>query len=86
MVRTIEYKYNTKEREDIDILKKKYNIENLLTRRKRSLLKIMYKQSLDDGNIDKYMPERILRSLKKVKLKTTFSRITKSRKVRSIEE
>ena len=40
----------------------------------------MYKQSLDNGNIDKYRPERILRSHKKVKLKNKFSRITKIQK------
>ena len=77
IVRTIAYKWKSDAREDIDILRVKYNIESLITRRKRSLLKIMYKQSLDEINIDNYRPDRILCSRNKVKLKSSFTRITK---------
>ena len=85
IVRTIGYKWKSDAREDIDILREKYNIESLITRRKRSLLKIMYKQSLDEINIDNYRPDRILCSRNKVKLKSSFTRITKIQGVRSIE-
>ena len=45
IIRTIEYKWTKEKRENLDILRVKYNIEKLVVRRKRSLLKIMYKQS-----------------------------------------
>ena len=80
MIRTIEYKWNIDRRENIEILKDKYNVETLLTRRKRSLLKIMYKQSLDVTNIDTYRPTCNLRSRNKVRLKAPFTRITKIQK------
>ena len=80
IIRTIEYKWNSDEREDVAILRDKYNIELLSIRRKRSLLKIMFKESLEDTNIDKYRPDRVLRSRKKVKMKTPFTRITKIQK------
>ena len=41
IVRTIGYEWKSDAREDIDILREKYNIESLITRRKRSLLKIV---------------------------------------------
>ena len=62
------------------MLREKYNNEKLSVRRKRSLLKIMFSQSQMKENIDNYRPDRILRSRKKVKLKTTFTWITKIKK------
>ena len=60
IVRTTEYEYKVDKRENIDALKIRYNIENLKTRRKCNLLKIMFNQSRDCENIDHYRPERIL--------------------------
>ena len=80
IIRTIEYKYIMEERDDIDKLKTRYNIEKLYIRRKRNLLKIMFGQSLNTDNIDYYRPERILRSRHKIKLKVKFTRITKIQK------
>ena len=37
----------------------------------------MYKQSLDEINIDNYRPDGIFSSHNKVKLKSSFTRITK---------
>ena len=71
LIRTIEYKGNTGKRDDIDVLRKEYNIESL---------SIMYKESLEEENIDRYRLDRILRSRKKVKIKTPFTRITKIQK------
>ena len=76
IVRTIGYKYIANKRMDIDVLKRKYNIEKLSTRRKRNLLKVMFNQSHIRENIDHYRPKYILRSNNKIKLKTKFTRIT----------
>ena len=80
VVRTIEYKCGMNRCENIDTLKTKYNIEKLRDRRKRNLLKIMFGHSHNTENIDYYRPERMLRSSKKVKIKSTFTRITKIQK------
>ena len=80
IVHTIEYEYNIDKKEDIEVLKTRYNIESLYTRRKRSLLKIMFGQSRNMENIDTYRPERILRRRFKIKLKSKFTRITKIQK------
>ena len=51
--------------EDIDILKSRYNIEKLYynnIRRRRNLLNLMFRQSLENENIDYYRPDRVLRS------------------------
>ena len=80
IIRTIEYRWKREDCEDIENLKESYRVETLSDRRKCSLLKIMYKQSHIDNNIDTYRPDRILRSSKKVKMKTPFTRITKIQK------
>ena len=80
IMRTIEYVYDVDKRENIDILKVRYNIENLGVRRKRNLLKIMFNQSQNVENIDSYRPDRTLRSCDKIKLKCNFTRITKIQK------
>ena len=57
IVRMIEYVYDDAKRENINVLKLRYNIEKLEIRRKRSLLKIMFSQSHMIENIDSYRPE-----------------------------
>ena len=51
----------------------KLNLEMLNVRRKRFMLKLMYKLSRDDGNVDRYRPERVLRTAPKVKMKVEFT-------------
>ena len=77
IVRTIEYKFNSQTRENLETLYVKYNIEKLYKRRQRNLLKIMFDQSNVEENIEYYRPDRILRSNNNVKLKSNFTRITK---------
>ena len=80
IMRTIEYVYDVDKRENINILKVRYNIENLGVRRKRNLLKIMFNQSQNVENIDSYRPDRTLRSCDKITLKSNFTSITKIQK------
>ena len=77
ILRTVEYENRVGKREDMVKLKSAYNIEDLATRGKRNLLKLMFKHSLDKENIDYHRPDRVLRSNDKVKLKSRFTRITK---------
>ena len=60
IVRTTEYEYGIDKHEDMDILKIRYNIEKLCITRKRNLLKIMFKQSHKNENIDYYRPDKFL--------------------------
>ena len=76
-LRKIEYCKNPENRKEYSVLEKEYNIENLSTRRKRSLLRYMFHQSKDELNQEKRKSDRILRSNKKVKLKCDFSNLTK---------
>ena len=46
-------------------------------RRKRNLIKIMYKESKDTNNINYRRPQMELRSKSKVKLKQNFTSLTK---------
>ena len=80
ILRTFEYVYDMDKRENIEILKARYSIENLETRRKRNLLKVMFNESHNVENIDSYRPNLTLRSRDKIKLKTKFTRITKIQK------
>ena len=77
IVHTIEYKFNAQNRENIEALYVKYNIEKLYKRRQHNLLKIMFDQSHIEENIEYYRPERVLRNNNNVKLKSNFTRITK---------
>ena len=76
----IEYYPVKKNRKDINVLYVDYNIEPLKTRRKRNMLNIMYDQSLDSSNIYTNNCNIELRSSKKVKLKSTFTRLAKVKK------
>ena len=76
-VRCVEYRSNVRNRLKIDDLYVKYKLETLENRRKKNLLKIMYKESKVDGNIDMYRPQQVLGSTKNVKLKHKFTRLTK---------
>ena len=76
-LRRIEYCTDANRRESIDVLQGKYNIEPLKLRRKRNLVKIIYKNSKNTMNIDQERPNMDLRSKPKVKLKSKFTSITK---------
>ena len=76
-IRRIEYCTNREQRNDIDILHVKYNIEPLHLRRKRNLVKIIHKTTKDIENVDIVRPMMDLRSKPKVKLKSKFTSITK---------
>ena len=67
-------------RKDISILKCKYNIDDLKVRKQRSLLQLMYNQSKDFSNLSEERPYMSLRSDKKVKMKSDFTRLTKIQK------
>ena len=58
----------------------KYNIEPLCVRRKRNLLKIMYGESKNAGNIDMYRPTMVLRSSTTVKMHHQFTKLSKIQK------
>ena len=61
-------------------LEQQFNIENLCIRRNRNLLYQMYDQSKMEINVALELSDRILRSTKKVKMKYTFSNLTKLHK------
>ena len=65
---------------DISKLKLEFRVEDLSIRRKRSLLRLMYRQSKDDVNRDIIKKGMILRSDKKIKLKVEFTRLSKIQK------
>ena len=73
-IRRIEYCINSDKRKGMDV---SYNIEKLTTRRKRNLLKIIYKESKDNTNIEYRRPQMELRSKGKVKMKNDFTALTK---------
>ena len=80
IIRLIEYSPSKENREDIKVLLVRYNIEPLKTRRKRSLLNLMYKHSRQIDNVDLKSCNINLRSTKKIKLKSQFARLTKVKK------
>ena len=53
-------------------LHKELHLKMLAQRRKRFMLMLMYKLSLDVENIDTYRPEMLLRTSPKVKMKVPF--------------
>ena len=64
----------------MSILKMSYSIEELQVRRQRSLLRLMYNESKIDANLAIVKVHMTLRSDKKVKLKSDFTRLTKIQK------
>ena len=76
-LRKIEYCCQPENRMTYSRLEKKYGIENLYTRRKRSLLMQMYGQSKEEINLVKNSCDRILRSDNKTTMKYNFSNLTK---------
>ena len=76
-LRRIEYCYNPEERLDYIELQVMYNIESLDVRRRRTLLRIMYSQSIQSENVGIITHDINLRSKNKVKLKNEFSSLTK---------
>ena len=76
-IRRIEYCVNTTNRQEIDVLRAKYKIEDLRLRRKRNLVKIMYSQSSDINNLKKVTTDKNLRSGNKIKLDNNFTNKTK---------
>ena len=76
-LRRIEYCKNPQERASYDALQRKYNIEELNVRRKRSLLRLMYISSKYSNDIKRVTHDTNLHSTKKVKMKDGFSGLTK---------
>ena len=77
IVRVIEYEPLSKNRKELANLKLSIGVEDLLVRRNRSLLRLMYFQSKKSINIHIKEMNMSLRSSKKVKLKSDFTRLTK---------
>ena len=80
IVRLIEYRPAKENREDINILLSRYNLDSLKTRRKKNLLCLMYDQSRDHVNVQEQTCTIKLRSSNKIKLKSRFTRLTKVQK------
>ena len=76
-LRRIEYCRTPEEKETYEVLERKFKIEKLEIRRKRSLLRLMYISSKDSTNIKMITHNKNLRSTKKVKMKEDFSGLTK---------
>ena len=76
-LRRIEYCSIAENRRSYIELEQQFNIENLGIRRNRNLLYQMYDQSKMEINVTLELSDRILRSTKKVKMKYTFSNLTK---------
>ena len=76
-IRCIEYCNNPEDRESYEVLERKYKMEKLCVKRKRSLLRMMYIASKDIDNIEDVTHNMNLRSSKKVRLKENFSSLTK---------
>ena len=74
---SVEYRMDVKSRLNMVDLYHKYHVEPLECRRKKNLLKILYKESKVDANIDMYRPQRVLHSANHVKMKHKFTRLTK---------
>ena len=76
-IRRIEYCIDKNACKDLDVLQREFNIESLLLRRQRNLVKIIHKTSKVVSNIDISRPNMDLRSGPKVKLKNNLTAITK---------
>ena len=75
-VRLAEYR-TYENRQDISYLMNVLGIEKLEIRRNRSLLNLMYTESKIPSNIEESRDYMILRSTKKVKMKSDFTKLTK---------
>ena len=76
-LRRIEYCKKSENRKEYSVLEKEYKIENLSIRRNRNLLRYMFLQSKNEINKVNTKSDRILRSDKKLNLKTKFSNLSK---------
>ena len=76
-VRVIEYEHLPNKRKEMSKLKSSLGIEDLAVRRKRSLLRLMYSLSKQPTNVEIATISMSLRSSKKLKLKSDFTRLTK---------
>ena len=59
--------------EEMDLLHSKVRLKTLCGRRKMFMLKMMYKLSHIEGNVNRYRPEVVLRTAPKVKIKVDFT-------------
>ena len=74
-LRRIEYCKKSENRKEYSVLENEYKIENLSIRRNRNLLRYMFLQSKNEINM--VNTKRIVRSDKKLNLKTKFSNLSK---------
>ena len=72
-IRTIMKRTGYISTEEVDKLHETLRLKLLTVRRKLFMLKMMYKLSLIDENVDMYRPEMQLRTGPKVKMKITFT-------------
>ena len=77
IIRVIEYFPSKDNREDINVLIKRYNLEALRTRRKRNISNLIYNQSREIENVQIKSCNINLRSANKIKMKSQFTRLTK---------
>ena len=77
IIRLIEYRPIRENRVTLNVLFNTNNVETLKDRRKRNILNIMYDQSLNINNLHVNTCDINLRSSKKVKMKSSFTRLTK---------
>ena len=80
IVRLVEYCPVKENRKDINILLSSYNLDALENRRKRNIVNLMYDQSRENANIRDNSCTINLRSSKKIKMKSQFTRLTKVQK------
>ena len=79
-MRLVEYCPVKENRKDINILLSSYNLDALENRRKRNIVNLMYDQSRENANIRDNSCTINLRSSKKIKMKSQFTRLTKVQK------
>ena len=72
-VRIIEKKVGYISTEEMEAIHKKLNLKPLNIRRKRFMLKMVYKLSQEEENVNMYRPEIVLRTGPKVKMKVEFT-------------
>ena len=57
-----------------------YNIEDLVMRRKKHHLSVMFRQARDDNNLDTRRPDTDLRSNRKIRFRNKVTQLTKIQK------
>ena len=72
-IRIIEKRTGYISTEDMDELHVKNRLKKLCDRRKMFMLKMMYKLSLKEENVNTYRPDVVLRTAPKVKMKIGFT-------------